>query len=86
MQQYKLCVEYKQKSKFINYVQFYFDNWEDKYWYEVWLYPNEGIYLYEYTYKYKEKDDWSEIAKFEVSEKEKLAKHLIPLLQKLSKK
>ena len=77
----KLIVKYKQRSgDYINYAQFYFDNYADTFWYEVWLYPNDGIYLYKYDGK-----NYTEVPpKFESSAITELADFLIPRLQELS--
>ena len=76
----ELIVQYKQNNKYVNYAQFYFDNWENTFWYEVWLYPNDGIYLY----KYKGTDDYTKEAQFGVSETAELVEYIIPLLRELS--
>ena len=76
-----LIVKYKQNGNYVNYAQFYFDNWEKTYWYEVWLYPEDGNYLY----KYESKDKYSKLRKFEIAETAELVKHIVPLLQELSK-
>ena len=80
----ELIVNYKQRSKdHINSVQFYFDNYADTFWYEVWLYPGDGIYLYKYDGK-----NYTEVPeappKFEFSAITELADFLIPRLQELS--
>jgi hypothetical protein len=75
-----LLVKYKQNGNYVNYAQFYFDNWEKTFWYEVWLYPTQGIYLYKY-----DGEDYTEIKKFESSEINELSEYIIPLLQSLAK-
>lgn len=77
----ELLVKYKQNGNYINYAQFYFDNWEETYWYEVWLYPEDGIYVYKY-----DDSEYQELKKFDTSETTKLAEFIIPLLQELSTK
>jgi hypothetical protein len=75
----KLLIQYKQNADYIKYVQFYFENWKNTFWYEVRMYPNDGIYLYKY-----DGEDYSEITKFGCLETEKLIKYIIPLLHELS--
>lgn len=77
----ELLVKYKQNGNYINYAQFYFDNWEETYWYEVWLYPEDGIYVYKY-----DGSEYQKLEKFDTSETAKLAEFIIPLLQELSTK
>ncbi|MGI6320069.1 MAG: PD-(D/E)XK nuclease family protein [Bacteroidales bacterium] len=75
-----LLVKYKQNRNHVNYAQFYFDNWENNFWYEVWLYPTQGIYFYKY-----DGEEYTEIKKFESSEINELSEYLIPLLKNLEK-
>jgi hypothetical protein len=75
-----LLVKYKQNGNYVNYAQFYFDNWGKTFWYEVWLYPTQGIYLYKY-----DGEEYAEIKKFESSEINELSEYIIPLLQSLAK-
>lgn len=77
----ELLIKYKQNKNYVNYAQFYFDNWQNTFWYEVWLYPNDGIYLY----KNDGNGTYTEITKFGVSKTEELVKFIVPLLQDLAK-
>ena len=76
----ELKVGYKQNKKYVNYAQFFFDNWKENGFYEVWLYPNDGIYLY-----MKHDEEYTKKQQFGVFETAELVKYIIPLLQELSK-
>ena len=78
----ELTIKYKQNNNFVNYAQFYFYNWEKTFWYELWLYPNEGIYLYKYDGK-----EYVEIEKYDYPlQTKELVEHTMSLLQELSNK
>ena len=78
----ELTIKYKQNSNFVNYAQFYFDDWEKTFWYELWLYPNQGIYLYKYDGK-----EYVEIKKYNYPlQTKELVEHTMFLLQELSNK
>lgn len=74
-----LQVKYKQNHNYVNYVQLYFDNWKNNYWYEIWLYE-DGFYCYKY-----DRVDYSDTTYFTYNDENKVVKHLVPLLTELSK-
>lgn len=78
----ELMVKYKQDADYINYAQFYFDNWRNLFWYEIWLYPTDGIYIYTNVTN----NEYTEIKHFENIKIADVAKFIIPLLQELSQK
>lgn len=73
-----LIISYKQSKTFVNYIQLYFENWRDSFWYEVWLYPSDGFYVYKYDGRAYVKD-----RKFEVTEVDSLIEYTISCLEKL---
>ena len=76
----ELQIKYKQNKNYVNHAQFFFDNWGKTFWYEVWLYPEDGIYMY----KYYNLTDHTKPEKFGVNEADKLVEFIMPLLQELS--
>jgi hypothetical protein len=76
----RLQRKFKQDAKYINYIQLYFNNWAETYWYEIWLYE-DGFYIYKF-----DNVDYSDETHFSYNEENKVVEYLVPLLKKLSEK